>query len=134
MDRASTQNRLRAHYGAVCEAVLASVACVNERLQTATKIFSEERPPARRLSIVKIASSALDHDRSIALAAEFPDRERRIVRRCVSRREDDSLRTKSHTRVFTAVLIGESGLNTICDRLGPELNVTRSAFWFFRKI
>jgi hypothetical protein len=90
----------------VCEAVLASVARVNERSQTATKIFSEDRLPARRLSIVKIASSALDHDHCIALAAEFPDRERRIVRRCVAQREDDPLRTKSHTRVFTAVFIG----------------------------
>jgi hypothetical protein len=74
MDRASTRDRLRAaHCGAVCEAALASVACVNERSQTATKIFSEDRPAARRLSIVKIASSALDHERCIARASEFPD-------------------------------------------------------------
>ena len=32
-----------------------------------------------------------------------PDRERGIVRRCVSHREDDSFRTKSDTRAFTAV-------------------------------
>jgi hypothetical protein len=73
MDRASTRDRLRPHCGAVCEAVLASDACVNERSQTATKIFSEDRPAARRLSIVKIASSALDQDRCIARAEECPD-------------------------------------------------------------
>jgi hypothetical protein len=50
------------------------------------------------VSIVKIAPSALDHHRGIARAAEFPARERR----CVCQREDDSIRTKSHTRVFTA--------------------------------
>jgi hypothetical protein len=77
---------------------------------------------------VKIASSALDHDRCFAQAAKFPDRERRIARRCVSQREDHSFRTKSHTRVFTAVFIRGSCANTICDRLGPELNVTRNAF------
>jgi hypothetical protein len=108
------------HCGAVCEAVLASVACIKERPQTATKIFSEDRPPARRLSIVKIASSPLDHDRCIARAVEFPDQERRVIRR--------SFRTKSLTRVFTPVVTGESAIGTICDRLGPELNVTRRAF------
>ncbi len=51
MDRASTRDRSRAHCGAVCEAVLASVACVNERSQTATKIFSEDRPPAHGLRL-----------------------------------------------------------------------------------
>jgi hypothetical protein len=67
-------------------------------------------------------------DRCIARAAEFPDRERCIVRRCVSQREDDFFRTKSHTRVFTAVFNGES-----CDRCdlrstrAPGLNVTRAA-------
>jgi hypothetical protein len=90
MDRASTRDRLRAHCGAVCEAVPASVACVNERSQTATKIFWEDRPAPGRLSIVKIAPFALDHHRGIARAAEFPDRERR----CVCQLEDDSFRTK----------------------------------------
>ena len=41
--------------------------------------------------------------------------------------KNESFRTKAYTRVFTAAFIGESCVNTICDRLGPELNVTRSA-------
>jgi hypothetical protein len=106
----------------VKQSSLPSRASTNAR--TATKIFSEDRPAAGRLSIVKIAPSALDHHRGITRAAEFPDRERR----CVCQREYDSLRTKLHTRVFTAVFIGGPCVNTICDRLGPVLNVTLSAF------
>jgi hypothetical protein len=52
---------------------------------------------------------------------EFPDKERRIVRRCVSQREDESLRTKARTRVFTAVFISESCVNAICARLGTRV-------------
>jgi hypothetical protein len=77
---------------------------------------------------VKIASSALDHDRCIALAAKFPDTERCIVRHYVSQHEDESFRTKLRTRVFTALFNGESAMGTICSRRGAELNVTRSAF------
>jgi hypothetical protein len=61
------------HCGAVCEAVPALPSRATTTLETATKIFSEDRPRTRRLSIVKIASFALDPDRCIARAPEFPD-------------------------------------------------------------
>ena len=98
MDRASTRDRLRAHCGAVCEAVLASVACVNERSQTATKIFSEDRPrrvacQSRRSRHVRSA-----RDPCVARPAEFPDTEPCVARRGVSQLEDDSFRTNSHTQ------------------------------------
>jgi hypothetical protein len=104
----------------VCEAVLASVA-VNERSQTATKIFSEDRPPARRLSIAKIALLRSAMIAARARAAEFPDRERRLIRRCVSQREDDFFRTKLLMRVFTPVFNGESAIGTICARRGRRV-------------
>jgi hypothetical protein len=63
---------------------------------------------------VKIAPFALRNDRCIARASEFPDGERRIVRRFVSEAEDDSFRTKSHARVFTAMFNGESYDGRIC--------------------
>jgi hypothetical protein len=99
------------------------------RSQTATKIFSEDRPAAGRLSIVKIAPSALDHHRGIARATECPDKERR----CVRQREDDFLRTKLHTRVFVAVFIGSLASKRSAVDSAPELNVTRNALRF-RKI
>jgi len=80
------------------------------------------------LSIVKIGPFALGNDRCIAPAAEFPDRERCIVRHSVSQCEDDVFRTKLRMRVFMAVFDGER-----CDRYDlrstrtQELNVTRSA-------
>jgi hypothetical protein len=61
-------------------------------------------------------------------AAEFPERERRLVRRCVSQREDDFFRTKLLTRVFTPVFNGESAIGRSALDAGAELNVTRSAF------
>jgi hypothetical protein len=73
MDRASTRDRLRAHCGAVSEAVLASIACVNERSQSAAKIFSEDRPRHCALLIAKIAPFTLGNDHCIAHAAGFPD-------------------------------------------------------------
>jgi hypothetical protein len=77
---------------------------------------------------LRIAPFAPGNDRCIARPAGFPDRERRIVRRCVSQREDDSFRTKAHTQVFTAVFNGESCAGTIVrSTCAPGLNVTRSA-------
>jgi hypothetical protein len=54
---------------------------VNKRSETATKIFSEDRARAGRLSTVKMACYALDPDHCIARAVEFPDWERRFIRR-----------------------------------------------------
>jgi hypothetical protein len=54
----------------------------------------------------------------IASAAEFPDRGHRIVRRCVSQREDDSFRTELRMRAFAAVFDGES-----CDRYDLALDM-----------
>jgi hypothetical protein len=147
MDRASTRDRLRAHCGAVCEAVLASVACVKKRSQTATKIFSDDRPPARRLSIVEIAPFALSNDRCIASAAELSDRGRHIARRCVSQREGDSFRTKSHTSVFAAVFnrvdmtvrfaldtaVGVDVTRAPSDSAGGDQTTNTTAASFFRE-
>jgi hypothetical protein len=69
------------------------------RSQTATKIFSEDRPLHVDVNREDRAF-ALGNDRCMARAAEFPDRGRRIVRRCVSQREEEFFRTKSPTRVF----------------------------------
>jgi hypothetical protein len=66
---------------------------------------------------VKIGPFALSNDRCIAPAAEFPDRERCIVTALLNAKTI-SFRTKSHTRVFTAVFNGES-----CDRY--DLRSTR---------
>jgi hypothetical protein len=89
----------------VCEAVPASVAHVTKRAGGHEDLLGRQAR-TRRLSIVKIASFALDPDRCLARAPEFPDGERRMVRRCVSQHEDDVFRTKSHTCTFTAVFIG----------------------------
>jgi hypothetical protein len=137
MDRASTQDRLRAHCGAVCEAVLAPVACVNERSQAAAKIVSEGRPRARRLSIVKsrfvksrfceIALLVPSNDLCIASPAEFPANRRRLVRCSVSQREDDFFRTKLRMRVCATVFDGSRAICTILrSTWSPEFNVTRA--------
>jgi hypothetical protein len=125
MVRASTRDRLRGPLRrSVCEAVLASVARVKRRSQTATKIFSEDRPAhvacQSRRSCAKIVPLRSRMRGCIVSAVAFPDRDRRIVHRHVSQCEDDLVRTKSHARVFTAAFIGESCLNTICARLGER--------------
>ena len=79
----------------------------NERSQTATKIYSEDRCAERRLSIAKIAPFALGDDGRIARAVDFPDAERRIVSTLRYSSADDCIRTTSHTRMFTAALTGE---------------------------
>jgi hypothetical protein len=83
----------------------------------------------RRVTIVKIARSALDHHRGIARATECPDKERRSVRQ----REDDSLRKRMHTHVYTAVFIGALASKRSALDSAPELNVTCNALRF-RKI
>ena len=123
MDRASIRDRLRAHCGAVCEAVLASVACVNDRSQAATKIFSEDRPRAGRLSIVKIALLALSNDHCIPRGRSFPTGKNVSLRvRCLNAKRllprRSGTRARSHRCSVCRV-------NTICTR--PGCGVERHA-------
>jgi hypothetical protein len=60
------------------------------------------------LSIAKIAPFPLGSDGCIAPAAECPDRNNAPFVAALGHRENDSFRTKSHTRMFTAALTGES--------------------------
>jgi hypothetical protein len=56
---------------------------------------------------LKIASSALDHGRCIARAAESPDGNDASFTVAFLNLKDNSFRTQSHTRVVTAVFKGE---------------------------
>lgn len=67
---------------------------------------------------MKIALLSIGNAHCVACAAEFPDRERCIVRCCASQREDDFFRTKSHTRIFTALFNGEYCDRAICAHAG----------------
>jgi len=106
----------------------------NKRSQTTTKIFSDDRLPHAACQswdrACEIGPFALGNDRCIAPAAESPDRERCIVRRCVAQREDDFFRAKLRMRVFTVAFKASLAIGTICSwRARRELNVKRGAVW-----
>ena len=56
------------------------------------------------------------------------DQERRIIAVMFLTAKTTPSGRSRYTRVFTPAFTGESAIGTICDRLGPELNVTRRAF------
>jgi hypothetical protein len=116
----------------VCEAVPASVARVNKRSPTATKIFSEDTPlhvasqSSRSLFKIALLRSAMIVASRVRQL--FPNGERRIVRRCVSQHEDDPLRDEgAHAGLLDVVQRRVLRSFDLRSTRAPELNVTRSA-------